>query len=144
MSNAEQLFGLSISQPWTDMIVRGFKTVEVRSWEAKRRGPIALQASLRSFDFSAAYFYGYRTPWELQRGKIVAIADLVDVIKFDKASWQSSITQHRQLLPNAGGLYGFVLTNIRQLKKPIRYNGRLGFFPIDDKTTQRIWSDLAS
>src|SRR4051794_1683977 len=144
MSEADRLFGLSISQPWLDMIVRGVKTIEVRSWEAKRRGPIALQGSIRSIDFNAAYFYGYHTPWRLPRGKIVAVADLVEVVKFDAQSWKDSITKHRQPLQLGGGLCGFVLANVRQLKVPIRYSGRLGFFPIDDKTTERIWKDLAA
>ena len=36
---------ISIKQPWTDLIMRGIKTIELRSWRTHYRGPLVLCVS---------------------------------------------------------------------------------------------------
>lgn len=36
---------LSLLQPWADLVVRGHKKVETRSWNTKYRGPLLIHAS---------------------------------------------------------------------------------------------------
>jgi|ERR1043165_4315203 hypothetical protein len=133
----EILYGLSIRQPWLDMIVRGVKTMEIRSWKVQHRGVIALHAP-RRIDFSPAYFYGYQSPWLLPRSKIVAVAEITDVSALDTNSWQMFLEQHRQPWPIATGTYGVLLTNVRALEHPIAYRGRRGLFPVAETIAERV------
>lgn len=36
---------LSVRQPWAEMIARGVKTVEVRAWATRHRGPLLIVAT---------------------------------------------------------------------------------------------------
>ncbi|WP_084604451.1 ASCH domain-containing protein [Desulfonatronum thioautotrophicum] len=37
---------LSIRQPWVELILPGHKTIEVRSWPTRHRGPLWLHAGM--------------------------------------------------------------------------------------------------
>ena len=41
----EEIRGLSIKQPWTNMILSGEKTIETRTWQCKYRGKILICVS---------------------------------------------------------------------------------------------------
>ena len=38
-------YALSLKQPWAALLVYGRKTVEVRRWATKRRGPVLIHAA---------------------------------------------------------------------------------------------------
>ncbi|HYV05286.1 MAG TPA: ASCH domain-containing protein [Blastocatellia bacterium] len=133
----ETLFGLSIQQPWLDMIIRGIKTMELREKEAKRRGIVALHAPWK-IDFSAAYFYGYENPWRMHRGKILAVADISDVYELDVLTWQGFLEQHRQPIPFADGSFGIALKNVRVLDRPVACRGKPWFFPLPAAVAERV------
>lgn len=137
----ETLFGLSIQQPWIDMIVRGIKTIEIRSWKVEHRGIIALHSPWK-IDSSAAYFYGYHNPWELPRGKILALAEIADVYKMDESNIQDLLEKHRQPLPISPGSFGILLKNIRILKSPVSCRGRPGFFPLPEKVAGMVHTEV--
>lgn len=62
---------LSVKQPWAELIARGEKTIELRTWRTNYRGPLAIVAScLRSP--AHPHIDG-------ARGAIVAVTELVDV-----------------------------------------------------------------
>lgn len=42
----EPVLALSIKQPWAGLILAGCKTVEIRRWNTRHRGPIWLHAAL--------------------------------------------------------------------------------------------------
>ncbi len=133
----EPLVALSIRQPWIDMIVRGVKTMEIRNWTVKRRGLIALHAP-RRIDFSAAYFYGYKQPWTLPRGKLIALAEITDVVELDNESWVDLVQRHRQPLPMVDGAYGVLLENVRLLERPVDCRGKQMFFPLTGNILERV------
>jgi hypothetical protein len=62
-----ELKALSIRQPWLDMIACGAKTMDIRPWEMKHRGLLALHAPWQ-IDYGASYLFGYSLPWTLVRG----------------------------------------------------------------------------
>ena len=39
------LYALSLKQPWAALLVHGRKTIEVRRWATKRRGPVLIHAA---------------------------------------------------------------------------------------------------
>jgi hypothetical protein len=137
----DRLSAISIRQPWLDMIVRGFKVMELRTWEMRERGTIALHAPKR-IDFGAAYLYGYSQPWLLPTGKIVAVADVMDVLVLDRKSWCETLAEHRQPIPT-GGVYGIRLSNVRPLKRPIVYRGRQVIFPLNEDVVARVRKALS-
>jgi hypothetical protein len=119
------------------MIVRGVKTMEIRNWVVKRRGLIALHAP-RRIDFSAAYFYGYKQPWTLPRGKLIALAEITDVVELDNESWVDLVQRHRQPLPMVDGAYGVLLDNVKLLERPVDCRGKQMFFPITGNILERV------
>jgi hypothetical protein len=133
------LVGLSIGQPWIDMILQGAKSMEIRSWDVKRRGAIALHASWQ-VDFPISYFYGYETPWALPRGRILAVAEITKVVLLDEIAWQDCLQEHRQPLPFSGGCYGICLSNVRSLGPGVRCRGRPGFFPLPEDVLKKVTS----
>jgi len=133
----EPLVALSIRQPWIDMIVRGVKTIEIRNWMVKRRGLIALHAP-RRIDFGAAYFYGYKQPWTLPRGKLIALAEITDVVELDNESWVDLVQRHRQPLPMVDGAYGVLLDNVKLLERPVDCRGKQMFFPLTGNILERV------
>lgn len=94
---------LTLHQPWASLVAIGVKTIETRSWPTSYRGPLAIHAAARSpkpvrvGDYLVRGFG--RTGWALEgpglpafrsvprlegyiipEGKVVAIAELVDVV----------------------------------------------------------------
>lgn len=137
----ETLYGLSIQQPWIDMIVRGIKTIEIRSWKVKRRGIIALHAPSKT-DLSAAYFYGYQNPWKLPRGKILALAEITDVYQIDESNILDLLEKHRQPLPIDRSSFGILLENVQILRRPVFCRGRPGLFPLTEQIAGMIQKEV--
>jgi len=133
----EPLVALSIRQPWMELIIQKVKTMEIRSWKVQRRGLIALHAP-RRIDFSAAYFYGYREPWTLPRGKVIAVAEIADVLDLDVDRWIDFVPKHRQPMPLVEGSYGVVLKNVRPLEHPVVCRGRQMLFPLAEDVAARV------
>jgi len=57
---------LTVRQPWASLIADGRKTIEVRSWPTKYRGPLLITASARS------------NPDNLPTGCTICLVDLID------------------------------------------------------------------
>jgi hypothetical protein len=49
-----EIIALGVRQPWVELILRGIKTVEIRSQDTRVRGTIYLYASKKLSDFPAA------------------------------------------------------------------------------------------
>lgn len=133
----ETLYAISIRQPWIDMILRGEKSIEIRNWEVRRRGLIALHSSWR-IDFSAAHFFGYQEPWRLPRGRVLGVAEISEVVSLDGGRWRELLEQHRQPLPYFDGTYGVTLRDVRALKRPVAHPGKLYFFPLSESAGRRV------
>ena len=135
------LMGLSVQQPWLDMILRGIKTLEIRDRKTIRtRCQVALHSPLK-IDFAASYFYGYREPWRLIQRKIVALVEIREICEFDEQLWISTLDQHRQPLPFAGGTYGARLENVQILQHPVPCSGKPGLFPVPPAIASRVLAE---
>ena len=130
------MLALSIKQPWTWLIVQGYKPVENRTWPTTYRGLLLLHAGkqldctfddvFQDFGGPANGFHGPGVPLPqedtLPRGGIVGIARLVDCVRHHPSPWFV-------------GPWGFVLAEVRPLPfLPIR--GQLGLFPVPDAWLQ--------
>lgn len=74
-----QIIALAIRQPWAELILRGIKTVEVRSSDTKQRGTIYIYASKKlaenAFAEEAIRKHGLNAD-SLPRGVLVGTVDL--------------------------------------------------------------------
>ncbi len=113
---------ISVYQPWADLIVRGIKNIENRSWPTRFRGRILIHAGnvikwdivkqhRRSLGLDSVDDYEPHTM------AIVGMAKIVDCV-----------TTHRSRF--FLGPYGFVLKNAVRFRRPIRYRGRQRIFRV--------------
>lgn len=125
-SNHNKLRALSIAQPWAHCIVAKGKNVENRSWNTKYRGYFALHASASKsserFQYCADDYRIHLDPNKLPYGAIVGFAKLSNVV--------TAKTLTGKTKKWFDGDYGFVLTNIIRLRKPVRVKGSLSFWSV--------------
>jgi len=96
---------LSIRQPWAELIIQGRKTLELRTWTVKYRGPLAIHAS-QTVEREACLAHGL-DPDQVTTGAVIGVADLVEIIELDAASYAARSAEHLDDGPWTGGpLYG--------------------------------------
>ncbi len=153
------MIALSLWQPHAIAIGKGLKIYETRGWAASYRGPLAIHAAKKEFrerDYPWEWFKEARDRLraagvllrELDYGKVVCVADLVDCVPTKDA-------RHAMALDLAAGRpvdYGFwgdfsdvgedgkprwalKLENVRLIPKLQRPEvvGRQGFFEVDNE-----------
>jgi len=113
---------ISVYQPWADLIVRGVKDIENRSWPTRFRGRILIHAG-RTIKWNVVKevrrSLGLNSPddYEPQTMAIVGMVEIVNCLNTHGS---------RFFL----GPYGFVLKNAVRFRKPIRYRGRQRTFRV--------------
>ncbi|HZX12191.1 MAG TPA: ASCH domain-containing protein [Candidatus Nanoarchaeia archaeon] len=120
---------LSMKQPVPELILRGKKTIETRTWKTKFRGTFLIHASqgviprlMEKFDFK-----------ELPKGVIVGKADLVGVKVYKneeelRKEYELHLAEWEKF-----PMYGFMLKNVLRFENPIPVKGKLNFFEVDFK-----------
>ena len=134
-SPPEEVFALSVKQPWAALLVAGVKTVEVRTWPTARRGRVLIHAGKIPDDRPEGWAL-VNTP-ELRaladlRGGVIGVAELVECRSYGTAAaFAAGCEQHRNspdwFVPPR--LYGFVFRDPR----PIEYHacrGKTLFFAV--------------
>ncbi|MEO5742762.1 MAG: ASCH domain-containing protein [Vicinamibacterales bacterium] len=124
---------LTVCQPYAELIARGDKPIENRTWPTSYRGPLAIHAGksrawLGADDEDAAlYAVDVRA---IPFGAVVAIADLVACLPLlypaDGANWPArwkALANHE----HANGPYCWVLENVRRIE-PAPYRGAQGIW----------------
>lgn len=120
--------GLSIRQPWVELILLGRKTIEVRSWTTKHRGQLWLHAG-KVIDVEGCAATGTAATG-LLRGALVGVARIVACFEFDRASWDRHQSEHLNYIDFRPGLFGWLLEGARRIE-PVSYPGKLGLMKID-------------
>lgn len=134
---------ISIRQPWAELLLLRHKTIEVRTWNTRHRGPILIHAS-SSVDLNS------RWNWQtnpLKTGAIVGVGYLSKVKKYpDFLSFVLDKFEHLneedQWEPK--GLYGWVIEAVTPLQQSIPYKGKLGLWEPNKETMELITSFLKS
>lgn len=154
--------GLSLWQPWAQLVALGDKTIETRPWGTPHRGTLAIHAT-KAFPEEAqeACFHGpimeclmaagFETPRELPRGVIVAVARLVDVKSMgngtctDLAPWVYELPQQERELGNyAPRRFGWLLDTIRPLAEPVPCRGAQGLWDVPADVAAAIERQFAA
>jgi hypothetical protein len=120
------IFGLTLHQPWADLILLGEKTIENRSWQPARHllgCYLALHAG-QTYDFFSAFMiqkrFGIepREDGEVHKGKIIAVARLDQIVTESDDPWFF-------------GPYGWCLRDVTPIE------------PVSCRGARRLW-DLPS
>lgn len=118
---------LSIHQPYADLIVRGEKFVENRTWATPWRGLLLIHASKGSRYLSPEKLAEYPT------GCLVGAADLVAVVRLPLVDdgqltpGQAEVVRQHE---HAEGPFGWVLANVRRFDWPLAWRGAQGVFEV--------------
>jgi hypothetical protein len=129
---------LSIKQPWVHAIFREGKDIENRSWRSKHRGWIAIHASQTPIS-GARLPRGHKTPdfKTLDYSAICGVARLVDIVtKHSSTKWFYQPGRREPVN------YGWVLTDIRRLRTPIKCKGTLGLWKISPYILRKMKEQL--
>jgi hypothetical protein len=122
--------GLSIQQPWVDLILRRQKTIEVRFWRSlNHRGGFLLHSS-SAIDWKTTELLGYEGALSLPLQRLVGYAEVESVIRLTNENRLSHLEKHWVVHPFNGEPLGAVLRNVIPFKHPIACRGRPGFFLI--------------
>lgn len=127
---------LTIKQPWVHAILHDGKDVENRSWRSDFRGWLAIHAAATPRR-TAEYPRGVRMPElaELDYSAIVAIARVADIRESVRSKWFDR--------PARGEInYGWVLSDVRKLKRPIPCKGALGLWNVPKSVAAQIRRQL--
>lgn len=120
---------LSVSQPYADLIVRGKKTIELRTWNTNFRGEFLVHAPIKIKNDVCKKLGIDQT--KLRTGVIIGKVEIYDVKKYDSVSeLKSDYKKHFASEEFLHHKYGFLLRKSKELKIPIPYKGSLGFFDV--------------
>jgi activating signal cointegrator 1 len=124
---------LTICQPYAELVARGDKPIENRTWPTAYRGPIAIHAGksrewLGDNDEEAAlYAVDVRS---IPFGAVVAVANLVACLKADDVAPWPNRWRHLRDHEHANGPWCWVLEDVRRLPRPVPYRGAQGLWDI--------------
>jgi hypothetical protein len=147
-----------LTQPWATLVAVGENSIETRSWGTSYRGPLSIH-SAKGFPRDARELcrmspyrevltrHGYADALSLPLGAVIAVAELVDVMKFTRGTLRDVRTRakSRELPPHEAdfgdfspGRYGWVLKDVRALREPVPARGMLGLWEVSEETQARI------
>jgi len=119
---------LTIRQPWASLILAGKKTIETRTARTNRRGPVFLHAAatMGKSEREAAIREGL-DPDMLPRGAIIGTIEIVDSVPASELDVSAAERSRGDYRP---GRWGWKLSNVRALQKPIPAKGALSFWQV--------------
>lgn len=142
---------LTIWQPYASLVAMGHKRVETRSWPTSHRGMLAIHASVFRDDFLRQSHGTIQNllrqrelrslpAWEaMPFGAVVAVAELVYCVQFTAENFDQFSTLEHELGYIATGRFGWVLTAVRPLDRPVPCRGANGVWPLTEAIEQQVW-----
>lgn len=122
---------LSVRQPWADCIAEGEKTIEVRSWQTKHRGVIAIHASSRPATGMAEECRG------LPLGHIIGTVEIIDCRPLTMADGDAAILPEDWRPGECKGMFAWVLANPREVVE-VPMPGKLNLWHIDEALVEHV------
>jgi hypothetical protein len=125
---------LSIQQPWAELILRGTKKIEIRSWSTAFRGPIWIHTGKKGNRYQEIeYQLG-----DLFHGGYVGKCVIQAVIPLDSRRWELWRDRHLDYGDYRPGFYGFMLTNVVRFEEPLPGGGALKIFRPDGSIAEKL------
>jgi hypothetical protein len=136
MSDPEAISAISIRQPWAELILRGKKPIEVRSWDTTYRGILYLHTGKVPAGYKALDL-GLQDAF---RGGYVGTVELASTVAFNRKLWEEWRELHLSDGPFREGLYAWMVRNPRRFENPIPGPGALGIFHPDPSISEMLRS----
>jgi hypothetical protein len=133
---------ISIKQPWAQLIARGEKTIELRTWATNHRGPLLIVSSLapdagimkktRRQNTAGAHWLTDRHARNgltgfYHLGAAVCLVNLTNCEPFDADKHGAGACFE----VDAPGLFAWHLSNPQPVQ-PVQIKGKLNFYYVDD------------
>ena len=120
---------LSFRQPWADLVLQGKKSLDLRTWSTRHRGPLAIYAS-QTVEKERCQEHGI-DPDRVTTGAVIGLVDLVGVVELDNTSYAARANEHLSGRHFQAPMFGWELSNPRPLAEPQPAKGRLLLFEVD-------------
>jgi hypothetical protein len=121
---------LSFHQPRAEQIIRGLKTVDVRTWQVSYRGPLVVHASSERRN-GRCRALGF-DPAALAYGALIGMVELTDIVPLDEAAYEALRDEHLSEAPFPGApCYAWRFANPRRFDSPVSCRGRMRLFEVD-------------
>ena len=138
--NNRSIKALTIRQLWAELILRGRKPYELRSWRTKYRGPLAIHASAK-VDAEDARQLGL-DPEGLIAGAFVGVVILSDVRPHTREDARL-LKKRRAGFGWFPGNFSWVLKKPRRIR-PVKAKGQLNLFKVPKVVERRIGKLLSA
>lgn len=129
---------LSVRQPWSELILSGRKTLELRAWDTEYRGPLWIHAGKHE-DPELDRQFGLR---DLPRGAFLGLVEISGTTQLNAERWERLRKYHLSGENFQVGVFAWTLANPRRLIEPILAPGSLRLFQVDKQLSQRLTSML--
>lgn len=117
---------LSVKRPWSELIALGQKTVEVRSWSTKYRGPLLICTSTNVDAEACEALDIDRDKAGRYRGAMCCVVELNVIAESTKDGYRRGA-----MCDVRRGDFLWRLVNPRRVA-PVRVKGRLGLYDVND------------
>jgi hypothetical protein len=114
---------LTVCQPYAEMIVRGVKPIENRTWPTGYRGELLIHAGKSQAWLDPDDIATYPT---MKFGAVVGVAQLVACLNLEHPATWPAAYQHLATHKHANGPWCWVLENVRPLTEPLECRGAQG------------------
>jgi len=119
---------LTICQPYAELIARGEKFVENRTWYTTYRGPLAIHAGLSTHRLGEWPPISRDLAREFPRGAIIAVCHVEDCLPVD----QAPPSRHTH------GPYCWLLADVVRLAEPIPCKGHLSLWNLPPDVLEQL------
>ena len=132
---------ISVRQPWADLILKGKKTIDLRTNKVQYRGPLVIHAS-QIIEKEACERFDIDSD-KLTTGAVIGVVELVDVMEMGEEGYQQMREGHLNHRKYKEGLFGWRFANPKILPVPFSYKGKHGLFnvPEDFLLTKKLKTD---
>lgn len=124
---------LTLTQPWANEMVDGWKTYETRSWRTNYRGLLAIHAAIGfpvwAREFAETERALGRVPTRIARGAILGVVNVLDCIRAEEAALDVSALE-RHLGDYSFGRWAWKTELVKKLDAPIACRGALGLWEV--------------
>jgi hypothetical protein len=134
--------GITIRQPWVELILQGGKPYEIRSWRTSYRGPIMLHAA-KALDKAAVVALEIDAS-SLFRGGFVGRAELKDCRPFTRADAKVLRRNGAFVGEWSAGRFAWELANVCRLRAPVTFRGTLGLFNVPIRIIRKTQRQVSS
>lgn len=130
---------LSVRQPWAQLLLRGVKGIEVRTWGVRMSGFWMWIHASQTLDRWAADAFAERYKLFLPLGCYVGTVFVKEIIEFTPETWRELVHEHHcHGMSFKPGLKGWRNSRAYQFTNPVPGRGQRGLFAPQRSSLERL------